>query len=1418
MVSKLPPAGEAVRLSTNGQQLLVARLPGAAERDYLCTLVAESDRAWTDDDAQDLTDLLAPFAELIALQATIQEQQQQTAQAQEHARYVDTINRVGQSLAADLDLERIVQVVTDAGTELTGAQFGAFFYNVVSDRGEAYTLYTLSGVPREAFSQFPMPRNTAVFHPTFSGEGVVRLDDVTRDPRYGRSAPYHGMPEGHLPVRSYLAVPVVSRSGEVLGGLFFGHEEVGVFDADDERLLVSIAAQAAVAIDSARLYGQSVRAERRFRDLVNGVEAIFWEADLATQQFTFVSDRAYTLLGYPVAEWQKSPDFWPNLIHPADRNRVITEHRAEIAAGRDHELEYRGCTADGREVWLRHIVYLVRDEAGGPSQLRGVILDVTSRKATEREQLLRQAVARTLNDAPTLRAAIPEVLRTIGELGDWQWGAFRLHRAPTGLPAAALESQLVWAAPPVDHRDGGDTQPASAIDPAGLAERVLATGEPYWSSNLQEDPNLAHGDPAGTLDLSSGYAFPIRHGGEIIATLVFLARQSRELAPEALENAAVLGNLIGQYIERKGTEEALRASEERLRFALEAGQLGTWDWDIQTDRLQWSATLQQLHGLTPGSFAGTLDACLGYIHLDDRDLVLGSVEHALQGGDQHEVEYRIVLPDGSQRWLMGRGHVVRDADSTPIRMTGICMDISERKRNEIALQFLTEASTVLASSLDYETTLSSVARLAVPNIADWCAVDLLTEAEGVQRLAVAHVDPEKVRLAYELQKRYPENPNASHGLHQVLRSGVPDMLSEIPQELLEASARDAEHLEIIRSLGLTSYIVMPLIARGRILGAISMVAAESKRRYGAEDLALVEELARRAATAIDNARLFRETQQAEVRLRHRLDFIRAVTCSLGEGLYAMDRYGRATYVNPAAERLLGWTESELLGQQIHEKIHYQKPDGTPFPESNCPLTRVRELGETYSSEDDSFVRRDGTHFPVSYFSTPVITDGQITGAVLTFRDITNRRLVEAAQARRAREAALVADVGVALNQTGSLRQILTGCTDALVTHIGAAFARIWTLDEAGATLELQASSGLYTHLNGGHARVPMGAFKIGRIAQNRKPHLTNDVVHDPEVGDPEWAAREGMVAFAGYPLMVEGRIIGVMALFARQSLANDTLTALGAIADIVAQGVERKRVEEELRRLNASLERRVRDRTAALLDANQELESFSYSVSHDLRAPLRHIAGFADLLRKRSAASLDSAGQRYLQTIQDSARHAGVLVDDLLAFSRMGRAELRKQLVDMHQLAMQVKAENDVEAADRKITWQIEQLPAVEGDAAMLRQVWRNLLSNAVKYTRDCAEAVIEVRGGVYGDKVVYSVRDNGVGFDPRYVDKLFGVFQRLHTSEEFEGTGIGLANVRRIIQRHGGRVWAEGILGQGAIFYFELPRQSREANLDGIQ
>jgi signal transduction histidine kinase len=272
----------------------------------------------------------------------------------------------------------------------------------------------------------------------------------------------------------------------------------------------------------------------------------------------------------------------------------------------------------------------------------------------------------------------------------------------------------------------------------------------------------------------------------------------------------------------------------------------------------------------------------------------------------------------------------------------------------------------------------------------------------------------------------------------------------------------------------------------------------------------------------------------------------------------------------------------------------------------------------------------------------------------------------------------------------------------------------------------------------------------------------------------------------------------------------ETRTELAEIRTELAETLSEEAVhasEQRIRALNAELEQRVADRTAQLENANEKLKAFSYSVSHDLRAPLRHILGFAEILQKNAGPSLSKENLQHLTVILRAAKRMGNLIDDLLAFARIGQAELRKTTVDLDQLVRETSGELQADTPERDIAWEIHPLPAVRADAALLRLALVNLISNALKFSSTRARAKIEIGCVPGGDhETVLFIRDNGVGFDPRYADRLFGVFQRLHA--DFEGTGIGLANVRRIIEAHGGRTWAEGVVDGGATFYLALPKQ----------
>ena len=512
---------------------------------------------------------------------------------------------------------------------------------------------------------------------------------------------------------------------------------------------------------------------------------------------------------------------------------------------------------------------------------------------------------------------------------------------------------------------------------------------------------------------------------------------------------------------------------------------------------------------------------------------------------------------------------------------------------------------------------------------------------------------------------------------------------------------------------------------------------------------------------------------------------RAVIDNLSQGLVIVDRESETLYWNPAGLTMHGFANPEAAKGRLHDLpgiFEVSTLEGAVLGLNDWPLARLLR-GELIGEVKLRVRRRDSNWSRVfQYSGAQVPYAGDRSLAFLEMTDITELRIAEEAQMR----------LEEARRQAQEVARRERIFSSALIESMPGIF---YFLDERGKMLRWNQN---FMNVSGYSAdeiaNMHASEFFTTEQKERAEETLREAFAHGEASLEGDFRFKDANAApyfFTGKRLVVDG-IVGLV----------------GMGIDISA----RTNAEAEVRRLNAELEQRVVERTAQLEAANRDLEAFSYSVSHDLRAPLRTVNGYAEIVLADFGTALPEEGRRLLKRIRSRGLYMGVLIDDLLEFSRLGRKPLKRREVDVRSLAESILRGTAPQTEGRRIEFNLGDLPPCYGDASLLRQVWVNLVSNAIKYSRGRDPAIVDIGSTMEKGARVYFVRDNGVGFDMRFVDKIFGVFQRLHLADEFEGTGVGLAIVQRIVERHGGKVWAAGKEQHGATFYFSLPPHENQA------
>jgi PAS domain S-box-containing protein len=538
-----------------------------------------------------------------------------------------------------------------------------------------------------------------------------------------------------------------------------------------------------------------------------------------------------------------------------------------------------------------------------------------------------------------------------------------------------------------------------------------------------------------------------------------------------------------------------------------------------------------------------------------------------------------------------------------------------------------------------------------------------------------------------------------------------------------------------------------------------------------------------------------------------LDY-RSVLDGFADAVVAADERGEIVFANPAAERLLGWDGGGLVGQPLvaiqPERLRDAHRSGfRRYLETRVPQLLGRPVRVPA-------LRRDGSEVDVELAISAHPLDGRGELFVAALRDLGDRvelerQLVVGRYLKATNEAA------ARLTAHLDAHHIVTTAVDVLVADLDAALARIWLHRADEGILELVASAGLSTATTtSGRARLDLATYpyKVGEVARSRRPFVRNGLEGDPHF-EQDWVEREGIAAAALYPLVVADELLGVLAYFTRQPLHEEVAGALAAFAAVLGTALDDARQLAAARTAQAATDEalaQARRANQALARSNADLEQFATVASHDLREPLRAVAGYAQLLRKRYGGRLDEDADEFMAFMVDGAKRLQALTDALLDYSRVDNEPLRRVPVDLAKLAAQVLELLAAPIGERDARVDVGPLPTIEGEEAQLLRVLQNLVANAVKFTETGRTPQVEVTARHDPGGWRISVADRGIGIDPARADQVFQMFKRLHSRHDYPGSGIGLSLCRRIVERHGGRIWFEPREGDGTVFHFTVP------------
>lgn len=893
------------------------------------------------------------------------------------------------------------------------------------------------------------------------------------------------------------------------------------------------------------------------------------------------------------------------------------------------------------------------------------------------------------------------------------------------------------------------------------------------------------------------------------------------------EDYRAVERMLTSLREREREQAALQESEERYRILAETAQDAICVLDRE-DRLRYiNPYAAALFGKPPTDLVGQSLAQLFPPEVVEAQHA--NIERVFKSGQSVNYEAERYLPTG-RRWLNIQLAPLKKADDEVDTVLCIARDITEQVWAREALQqALKQAEHVRDLLFSLGQAAQAVQCARVPeevyktigeqagHLGYKTMIFEFDTAKQELHLAYTSYDTSLVHQAEKItglsQHTYCFQPQPDSVYGRVLAQGetiyVADptqVITDALPQLLSALARPLSEL-----FQRTPATLAPMKAGDKTFGILYLSGADLTEA----DIPAVAAFASQATIALENARLYAQAQheiaerkRTEEALRKSKELFEKTFTSQRAAIFILDAQIPPVILdcNPAATETFGYARHEMIGRTI-AFLHASEETLREFQRRLYPA--IEEQGFLQLPEF-TMRRKDGATFPSEHSVVPLKDEeGRRIGWISVVQDITERVQARTRLELQNQRLQTLRQIDTAILAADSVENIINAALGRLCKLIECQCACVVLMDQGAHTaqvfsLNLKDESPRLTRMS----VADVMASSLIRILSNDQPSLINEPDTLSELSSVlPTLVEEGLHSLCLLPLRVHGDLVGMFGMASSvPSFFDEDKVAIGReVTNQIAIAIAQNNLLTTLRALNAELEARVAERTAQLEAINKELEAFSYSVSHDLRAPLRIVDGFSKALVNRYWDALDDEGRSYLTRIRENTRRMGQLIDDLLALSRITRQEMKWEHVDLSHMVRAIAEELRAQAPERCIDFEIEDQLEAWGDTGLLRILFYNLLDNACKFTSKCTQAVICFGKVRDESQATFFVRDNGVGFDMAYADKLFGAFQRLHSANEFPGSGIGLATVQRIIYRHGGRIWAEAEVNKGATFYFTL-------------